>query len=185
MPDFKGDISKLFFCNCKWLVFRHSILHFLRLQSQCLETPMSSRWHSSLKSLTFECQDADIRMSAKWLSKGLFLTVYNQKTFNGILTFLSSMNFALILRSFSRKIVVFLQTARNVFLWICPIKKQTPQNCWEGFWGVWALFMVGFYCLSSNLIGILNCTLTGLPRCEPGIHLGIIFSTRTTSAPQP
>ena len=158
---------------------------FLTLESQGLDTRVSASWHSSLKTLTFECQEMKIWVFAKHLSKGLFLLVYNQKTFNGNLTFLSSMNFALILHSFSRKIVVFHQTVCNVFLWICPIKKQTPQNCWESFWGVWALFMVGFYCLSSNLIGILNCTLTGFPRCEPGIHLGIIFSTRTASAPQP
>ena len=136
MPDFKGDISKLFFCNCKWLIFKHSILRFLRpnlsflrLKCQRLETLMSSCWHSSVKSLTFECQDADIRMSAKWLSKGLFLTVHDPKTFNGILTFKLFMNFALICVLFFLKSSVVSPIVCNVFLWSCPIKNyQCPMN---------------------------------------------------------
>lgn len=38
----------------------------------------------------------------------------------------------------------------------------------------------GCYC-SLNLTGTVKETLTGLPRCFPGVHLGKVFTTRTAS----
>ena len=134
------------------MIFRYSIFRFLTLESQGLDTRVSASWHSSVKTLTFECQEMKIGMFAKHLSKGLFLSVHNQKTFNGNLTFLSSMNFALILHSFSRKIVIFHQTACNVFLWIWKKTSIRLTFFYDSVWSTEDFFCIFTICSFFSLI---------------------------------